>query len=70
MTANEIQERLEELRAGNEKLVNEMKKGDMNAAIAAATSAVVVSGFWLGEIALQLATLNDQIGKKSKRRKH
>jgi len=61
MKLDEIRERAEALRAQNEKLAEEMKKGDVESAIAASAAAVISGGFWLGEIALQLAELNTHL---------
>jgi hypothetical protein len=59
MKADEIRKRLEAQTIEGQKLAEAMIKGDEESMLAAAIGAIITGGFFLGEIALQLAEMNE-----------
>jgi hypothetical protein len=61
MKADEIRTKLEEYRAQTQKLAAGMAGGDTGSMIAATNGSRIVLPIFLGEIALQLAELNEKL---------
>jgi len=61
MKAADLRTKLEEYRAQTAKLVDGMTRGEESSMTAAINGSIVVQSLFLGEIALQLADLNEKL---------